>query len=258
MERFKLSIITINLNNKCGLIDTVESVRTLAKDCAGSFEYIVVDGGSDDGSVEFLEGQRSLINTCIIERDHGIYDAMNKGINVSTGEFIYFLNSGDVLFSKEFLKVLMLLGDSDIYYCDVLILGTFRKTRFICDHKDLWYRMSVSHQGVFIASRIHGERLYDSSFRLSGDFEFLNWCLVSGKQFSKIDAVVAGFMAGGRSEGLFLLSRYESLFALIKSRCYRAAIQASLRYFREAIHLGVIKIVDRCGRACSKRAIGDS
>lgn len=97
----KLSIITINLNNKLGLQRTIESVSLqIFKD----YEFIVIDGGSNDGSIELLERYKNIITKSVSERDSGIYNAMNKGIQLATGEYLYFLNAGDVLTTPEVLE----------------------------------------------------------------------------------------------------------------------------------------------------------
>jgi len=113
----KLSIITINYNNASGLRKTVESVLSQS---THDFEYIVVDGGSTDGSVEYLESQNSELKTqnfsFISEKDNGIYNAMNKGIRMAQGEYLHFLNSGDWLADEKVVEnMLKTLPDCDIY-----------------------------------------------------------------------------------------------------------------------------------------------
>lgn len=100
----KLSIITINYNNKEGLKRTAESVkRQRCKD----FEYIVVDGDSSDGSKEVMQEYADTIDIAISEKDTGIYNAMNKGVKVAQGEFLLFLNSGDWLNSTDVTEVIL-------------------------------------------------------------------------------------------------------------------------------------------------------
>lgn len=104
----KLSIITINLNNAQGLFKTVDSVL---KQTSNEFEYIIIDGGSTDSSCQVIIDKRLVINgetdfdgiqvSCISEPDTGIYNAMNKGIRMGKGEYIQFLNSGDILAAKD-------------------------------------------------------------------------------------------------------------------------------------------------------------
>ena len=96
MIPLKLSIITINYNNNNGLQKTVNSVLSQTYD---NYEYIVIDGGSDDGSKAFIESQASHMDYVVSEPDNGIYDAMNKGIKKAKGDYCLFLNSWAVLVS---------------------------------------------------------------------------------------------------------------------------------------------------------------
>lgn len=117
----KLSIITINYNDVQGLKKTVESITN--QNCK-DFEYIVIDGGSTDGSAEYLSIQNDKINFWISEPDHGIYNAMNKGIKKAKGSFFLFLNSGDTLVDdKEILnRIISILNDKAVYYAPIYLL----------------------------------------------------------------------------------------------------------------------------------------
>ena len=92
-----LSVITVAFRNYEGVVKTWRSLRNLARDPSLTFEWIVVDGGSNDGTAEFLEKLNGEFNLRYIsEKDKGIYDAMNKGINMAQGRYAIFLNSGDI------------------------------------------------------------------------------------------------------------------------------------------------------------------
>lgn len=117
----KLSIITINYNNKEGLLKTIQSVisQTIKE-----FEWVVIDGGSTDGSKELLDEYAPNISYYVSEPDGGIYNAMNKGIKASHGEYLQFLNSGDSLHDSDTIeKVLPLLVDKDIYVGRINSIG---------------------------------------------------------------------------------------------------------------------------------------
>lgn len=103
----KLSIITINLNDKVGLQKTIDSVlcQTFT-----DYEYIVIDGGSTDGSIDLIEGYGNKISYWISEKDSGIYNAMNKGIRKAGGEYCYFLNAGDIFANADAL-ISVFVGD---------------------------------------------------------------------------------------------------------------------------------------------------
>jgi len=96
-----ISVITINLNNLNGLKNTVDSVLSQSFQ---SFEYIVIDGDSNDGSIDYLHSLGSSLSHLISEKDNGIYDAMNKGIQIASGQYLLFLNSGDYFYSGDSLK----------------------------------------------------------------------------------------------------------------------------------------------------------
>jgi glycosyltransferase involved in cell wall biosynthesis len=94
----KISVITINFNNCKGLNKTYDSLR-IQFDLKSRVEWIVVDGNSTDGSIDFLNSISSEIDKLIVESDKGIYDAMNKGLSAATGEYVWFMNSGDSFYN---------------------------------------------------------------------------------------------------------------------------------------------------------------
>ena len=112
-----LSIITVNLNNRDGLLRTIESVISQTfKD----FEWIVIDGGSTDGSKELIEQYADHFAYWVSEPDTGIYNAMNKGIKMAKGEYMQFLNSGDFLRSSTILyDVFSIMPKADIIYGNI-------------------------------------------------------------------------------------------------------------------------------------------
>ena len=109
----KLSIITINLNDARGLEKTIESVLSQT---SNDFEYIVIDGGSTDGSVDVIQKYKDKITYWVSEPDTGIYNAMNKGILKATGEYCQFLNSGDCLVANNVTELML----SDMPECSIL------------------------------------------------------------------------------------------------------------------------------------------
>ncbi|GAK93153.1 colanic acid biosynthesis glycosyl transferase WcaE [Nonlabens ulvanivorans] len=125
-----LSIITINYNDKVGLERTVNSVQ---EQTVQDFEYIIIDGGSNDGSKDFLNRSKDYFDYFISEPDTGVYEAMNKGIKQANSEYLLFLNSGDTLYDKNILsKVLPNLKSyqSQIVYGDLYMICE-DKTNFI-------------------------------------------------------------------------------------------------------------------------------
>jgi glycosyltransferase involved in cell wall biosynthesis len=115
-----ISVVTINLNNLNGLKNTVVSVLSQTFQ---SFEYIVVDGDSIDGSVDYLKSLGPSLHCLIAEKDNGIYDAMNKGINCAQGQYILFLNSGDYFYDANSLNsIAKCCGKAAIVYGNMAIV----------------------------------------------------------------------------------------------------------------------------------------
>lgn len=171
----KLSIITVNLNNKVGLQKTIDSVifQTF-KD----FEWIVIDGGSTDGSKELIEKYSDYISYWVSEPDKGIYNAMNKGIRVAKGEYLQFLNSGDYYVNKEVLvEFFSTLYSHDILFGNTLASkdGNLRRINYQNDYLTC-YRLvkgTINHQAAFIKRQLFNDYgLYDESLKIVSDWKF--------------------------------------------------------------------------------------
>jgi len=169
----KLSIITINLNNKEGLQKTIKSVisQTFI-----DYEYIIIDGLSTDGSVEVIEEYSNNIRYWVSEPDKGIYNAMNKGIKQAQGDYILLLNSGDYLIDETIVKKAVDFGlDSDIVYGNILweennstYCTTFpEKLRF-----SYFWTDTLGHSTTFIKRELHTNiGLYLETKKIVSD-----WC----------------------------------------------------------------------------------
>lgn len=170
----KISIITINYNNLAGLQKTVESV---VNQTWKEFEYIVIDGGSTDGSAAYIESHNLDIDYCVSEPDSGIYNAMNKGIAKATGEYLLFLNSGDHFYTPNILaENHHHLKDFDLIYFDIIHFGpTFSKV-VSYPSKLVFSDMvfdTLPHQSTFIKKRMFDDfGLYDESLKIVADWKF--------------------------------------------------------------------------------------
>lgn len=170
----KLSIITINYNNKEGLQKTINSVLNQTwKD----FEYIVIDGGSTDGSEKIISHYKTLFSYCISEPDNGIYNAMNKGINVAKGDYLLFLNSGDELNDLTTLQTLEKFLDhkADIYYGNANYIeneGEIKRTYPEKLSFSFFMEQNLSHQASFIKRTLFHTFLYNENYKIVSDWEF--------------------------------------------------------------------------------------
>lgn len=199
----KISIVTINLNNKSGLESTIKSVLSQT---FRNFEFIIIDGGSKDGSVDIIENYANHLTYWKSEKDNGIYDAQNKGILKSTGEYLLFLNSGDVLADDLVLeKVHTFLHTEDIVYGNMNVLqsdGTLhhltapsRVDVELLMISTLWHPASFIKRSVFDALG-----LYNTSFKICGDYEFFIRAIIkNGCSTKPIPLTISTFNLGGIS-----------------------------------------------------------
>ena len=161
----KLSVITINYNNSKGLERTIQSVVSQTR--RDDLEYIVVDGLSNDGSFEVINRYESQIDKWISEPDKGIYNAMNKGISMATGEYCLFLNSADVFCSpKSIERIIDKHWYADVVQCDIFYQSANNKhflTRVFSPDKITYYQFlkdSIYHQASFIKTSMLKEEGY--------------------------------------------------------------------------------------------------
>lgn len=196
----KLSIITINYNNKKGLQKTIQSVIHQG---FLDYEFIIIDGGSTDGSVEEIELNSLKINFWVSEKDNGVYDAMNKGILKSSGEYCYFLNSGDFLCDKDVLENLFSNStDADIIYGNMLPEG---KVRIEHGLKEInfyhFFIGSIYHQSAFIKRTLFDVvGLYDKKYKVVADWDFfLKAIFINNCSTKYIDLEIACYELGGLS-----------------------------------------------------------
>ncbi len=167
-----LSIITINYNNKQGLIQTIESVvNQIWKD----FEYLVVDGGSTDGSKDVITQHINDLTYWVSEPDKGIYNAMNKGIEMATGDYLLFLNSGDYLKDSSVLgKTIPQLDNIDIVYTDLEIITD--KDHHVQNYPDRlsfkhFFYSSLPHPASFIKKVLFVKYgVYDENLKICADW----------------------------------------------------------------------------------------
>ena len=212
----RLSIITINRNNARGLQATIDSV---AAQTWNDFQYIVVDGASQDGSKSVIEEQRQYIDSWISEPDQGIYDAQNKGISMAKGEYCLFLNSGDFLYSPLTLaEVFAHQLTEDIVYGDLILASKNGRTRHVVYPKVLEFDFlrdgTLPHQASFIkrgllieAGFYSLEYLYISDWVFFIDAIFRRNC-----SYRHVDVVVASYDTSG------ITSRKESTVSVRTER----------------------------------------
>jgi glycosyltransferase involved in cell wall biosynthesis len=200
----KISIITINYNDAIGLEKTIVSV--LHQEYS-DFEYIIIDGGSTDWSKDVILYHQNHLTYWVSEPDEGIYNAMNKGINAATGDYLLFMNSGDVLVDDtNILEICSkkLVEDIVAFDCFLEKDNKINGRRTHAEKPTLFYviRNGFKHQSTFIKRRLFEELgLYNQSYKIAADYEFWIRCFLNPKTTAKSYPIpIAVFQLNGISQ----------------------------------------------------------
>lgn len=200
-----LSIITINYDNRDGLQRTIDSV---VGQSFTDYEWIVIDGGSTDGSRELIERYADHFAYWCSEPDKGIYNAMNKGIGHAKGDWFLFLNSGDWLYGNDVLqKVFPVPNDADILYGDVMYHWPDKRGMEIDEKPEnlslyFFYKDTLCHQATFYKKGIFDNHKYNEEFRICADWALYIQLLQEGYHFKHLPFCVANFAQDGISTHL--------------------------------------------------------
>ena len=199
---YLISVITINLNNLEGLQKTISSV--LNQDYS-NIEYLIIDGGSNDGSVEYIKSNESKFDYWASEKDQGIYDAMNNGIIQSKGEYVLFLNSGDYFYDSKCLSNLIgseitediVYGKMGMYLNDSLITKEYPSRLNI----EYFQYDTIPHQSTLIKKNLFNKfGYYNTSFKIVSDWAFFVDSIIKGKaKYRYVDELISIFDLNGIS-----------------------------------------------------------
>lgn len=198
-----ISVITINYNNAAGLEKTIGSV--ISQNFT-DYEYIVIDGGSGDGSLQMINKYKDKFSYVVSERDKGIYDAQNKGLRSAKGDFLIFLNSGDRFHNENVLKEFAdrrIEPDKKIIYGNTLIIKKDNTTNLLIPPQkpdaEFWYANTLNHQAIFTRRSVFNEfGEFNVNFKYASDFElFVKVFVKQPGYFQYIDLLVCDYDDGG-------------------------------------------------------------
>lgn len=208
-----ISIITVVYNGEEFLEDTIQSV--LNQDYK-NIEYIIIDGGSTDSSVDIIKKYDSQIAYWVSEPDQGIYDAMNKGIKYSTGEIIGMINADDYYLPNAFqtLASTMIASEADIFYgCLNLIHRKSSEVLKVLEgNKDwkLYFKMSIPHPTTFVKREVYENDLYPTKYDIAGDYFFTLKSKLNKKKFEYINCLFVNMRDGGVSNTNKIVAKAET------------------------------------------------
>jgi glycosyltransferase involved in cell wall biosynthesis len=209
----KLSVITIVYNNAAAIERTMLSVFNQTY---SNIEYIIIDGASNDGTVDIINKYKDRLAIVLSEQDKGIYDAMNKGLALATGDYVLFMNSGDEIYAPETVtEVFLSAASGDIYYGETEMFDENWKSLGQRRHRapehfdwhSFKFGMNVSHQAIYIKRSL--TEPYDLQYKYSSD---IDWIIKAAKKSSNIvntHLYVAKYLVGGMSKKKHLESLTE-------------------------------------------------
>lgn len=211
----KYSIITINYNNKEGLEKTIRSVLDQTSQ---DLEYIIIDGGSTDGSVDIIKQNANHIDYWVSEPDGGRYPAMNKGIKLAKGDYLNFMNSGDTFHSSTVLEDISRMNLSE----DIITGGIYdceRDVSHIIKPQEVtlltMFKNTFNHQATFYKRELFEKRLYDESYVIQSDAKFNYLSIIYDNCSVRIiDYIIANYDLNGISSNLEIVDKeWEQLLA---------------------------------------------
>ena len=182
-EHKLISVITVVFNNRAGLERTLNSIA--AQEDRSAMEYIVVDGGSTDGTLELIRSHEQLIDRWVSEPDRGLYHAMNKGMSMARGNYLWFMNSGDAMYDSHALQAVLHAAehDADFVFGDTMFItpdgreiGLMSRVtpKKLPEHpgpRTFSYGMNICHQSVVVKRNMAPE--YNEAYRMVADIDWI-------------------------------------------------------------------------------------
>ena len=191
----KISLITVSYNAASTIEATILSV---IKQTYPLIEYIIIDGKSTDRTLDIIKKYNKNISFWISEKDGGIYDAMNKGLKIATGDYLLFLGADDRLFSEQTIEsIISKLQEEEVYYGDCY-MTTIRKVYW---GKFNRYKLAIGnicHQSIFYPKKIYKNYIYDTSFKIYADYVY-NLKIYNKIKFNYLDETISLFNYNGIS-----------------------------------------------------------
>lgn len=234
-----ISIITITYNSEKTIRDTFESVK---KQNYPNLEYIIIDGGSKDSTLQIAKEYQSVITKIISEPDEGISDAMNKGISVANGELIGIIHSDDML-ADGALNILAQSWDysTDVYYGDVMVCYENGEPMHILrgsdDLSQMNYGFCISHPSTFVTREAYKKYgVYDKSLKCCMDYDQFLRMYKNGARFKHINHVLANYRMGGINQKMRKRTIDESCIVSIRYGGNRI-IATSIKYRKKLYDL---------------------
>lgn len=248
-KKIKITIVTVVLNAQDTIVKTIKSViQQNFKD----FEYIIIDGNSSDFTKNRIYQFRKNIAKIIIQKDKGIYNAMNLAVKHSSGEWIFFLNSGDKLYNDKVLSNIF----NKIYFQKIIygnVIKSYKNFSIIWNGKDFnenIFTMPFSHQSSFVRMELFRKNLFNTKYRIISDFIFFYICFLKNLKFRKVNKNITIVSTDGISNKKRLSSIRESIQFFFNIKKYYVVInlfmffiyQVCVSFFKIILHKKMIDL----------------
>lgn len=208
MQNPFISIITVCYQAEKTIERTIQSVLSQSWK---NIEFIIIDGGSTDNTLPIIKKYREHISKIVSEKDNGLYDAMNKGLQLATGDYVLFLNADDLLYEKNTLeKAFTICSNADVIYGEAIFMNeageelglrsqqTPHKVTENLNWKSLRYGMTVSHQAFIIRRSLVVN--YDLKYHICADIDWMIRCLKKCETICNTHLILSKFRIGGTSK----------------------------------------------------------
>ncbi len=239
-----LSIVTVVYNSEKYLEKTVKSVINQTYD---NIEYIIIDGDSSDDTLKIIKSYEKYINRWMSEPDKGIYDAMNKGVNNASAEWVIFMNAGDVFYDDFVLEKIekYLITSNDVCYGSVVKnIHGFDILESPGSLDSLWKGMVFSHQSCFLKRSILLKYPFDVNLKVAADFKQIFYIYSNNHIFREIELIISTISADGVSDRRRLRSTLERFnVVLTKTRNIKVVLYYYCLFIKEIIVLIVKSIL---------------
>lgn len=235
----KISIITVCYNSEKTIEDTIKSV--LSQDYA-DFEYLIIDGKSKDNTLSIINKYQDPRIKVISEKDNGLYDAMNKGIKLATGDIIGIINSDDILSNNKVFSTVINSFDNntDIVYANVLYMNDdFTKTvrNYISGIKtaDYW---CPAHPSMYVRKTIYDKLgTYNTKYSICSDYDFMVRCNVNNVRYKYVDEYFVKMRYGGTSNGLAnYIKNFNECYIVLKSNKIKCPLLKTIKRTLQTIN----------------------
>lgn len=236
-----ISVVTVCFN---AVKDIEKTILSVINQTYENIEYIIIDGGSTDGTVDVIKKYADRITYWMSEPDKGIYDAMNKGIKVATGEWINFMNAGDCFYNNNVVSAVFCAGglpdkiEADIVYGYQIHTFPFGKyVRKKLPFEVFRQGMPIGHPSSFVRTELMKSNMFDLRFKIAADYNFFYHQWIAGRRFLHVNVIVADFEA---SQGVSSNTAHK--FLTMRETAIINGSYATARYYK-AVAIVRIKLM---------------